>query len=155
MKFSSREDIEAPIGDVFEMLSDFNLYERSAMRRGADVRRTDGLASAGVGMSWAANFTMRGKRRKIDVQLTSYERPNIMVFDSTAKGVKAQLTIDLVALSLNRTRMAVGLELTPTSIPARLFIQSLKLGKARLTSRFKLRVAQFAKDLESRRAPAA
>jgi uncharacterized protein YndB with AHSA1/START domain len=137
MKFSSREDIEAPIGDVFEMLSDFNLYERSAMRRGADVRRTDGLASAGVGMSWAANFTMRGKRRKIDVQLTSYERPNTMVFDSTAKGVKAQLTIDLVALSLNRTRMAVG------------------LGKARLTSRFKLRVAQFAKDLESRRAPAA
>lgn len=155
MKFSSREDIEAPIADVFEMLSDFNLYERSAMRRGAEVRRTDAMTENGVGMAWDAKFVMRGKKRTIQTQLIAYDAPSAMVFDSTAKGLESRLTIDLVALSLNRTRMAVGLELTPKSIPARLFIQSLKLGKARLTSRFKLKVAQFAKDLEDRRAPAA
>lgn len=155
MKFSSREDIEAPISEVFDMLSDFSLYERSAMRRGAEVRRSDDLTDPGVGMTWNASFNMRGKKRHIVVQLTSYDTPNAMVFDSKAKGVEGRMTIDLVALSLNRTRMAVGLELTPKSIPARLFIQSLRLGKARLTKRFKLRVAQFAKDLEDRRITAA
>lgn len=150
MKFSTREDIQASIDDVFVLLSDFEIYERSAMRRGADVRRLNPNAAANVGLTWEASFDMRGKRRDLTVVLSVYDAPNIMTFDTTAKGLHAQLTIELVALSRTRTRMTVGLELKPNSIPARLFIQSLKLGKTRLTKRFKERVALFAKDIEDR-----
>ncbi len=35
MKFSTRKDIDAPIDHVFASVSDFQVYERAAMRRGA------------------------------------------------------------------------------------------------------------------------
>jgi len=150
MKFSTREDIQASIENVFIMLSDFEAYERGAMRRGADVRRLSASADPVVGLSWEASFQARGKKRDVKVVLSQYDMPNGMVFDTTAKGLQTQLTLDLVALSRTRTRLTVGLELKPNSIPARLFIQSLKLGKTRLNKRYKDRVALFAKDLEDR-----
>ncbi|HCI07161.1 MAG TPA: hypothetical protein DE314_07355, partial [Sulfitobacter sp.] len=61
MKFSTREDVEVPIDQAFALICDFDAYERSAMRRGAEVRRVDDLSKPGVGMKWAASFKMRGK----------------------------------------------------------------------------------------------
>ncbi|EKD59823.1 MAG: hypothetical protein ACD_54C01115G0002, partial [uncultured bacterium] len=43
MRFATKQDIEAPIADVFRLLSDFESWERAAMRRGAEVARTDKL----------------------------------------------------------------------------------------------------------------
>jgi len=63
MKFSTKEDIEAPIDVVFEMLCDFEMFERGAMRRSAEVQWTDIKTVRGVGMTWSAMFNLRGKRR--------------------------------------------------------------------------------------------
>ena len=60
------------------------------------------------------------------------------------------MTLDLVALSQQRTRMAIVLNLKPKTLSARLLIQSMKLAKANLTKRFKLKVAAYAKSLEDR-----
>ena len=51
MKLSGRTDIGAPVAFVYAALSDFEGWERSAMRRGADVNRTDKLRVPGVGMT--------------------------------------------------------------------------------------------------------
>ena len=150
MKFSSNEDIEAPIGDVFAMLSEFETYERSAMRRGIEVQRVGEHEATVVGMAWDARFSLRGKKRDIKLSLTEYDAPNNMRFETVSQGLDGVLTLDLLALSSGRTRLNVSLELAPKTLPARLLVQSLKLAKGNLTKRFKWKVAEYAKGMEER-----
>ena len=150
MKFSAREDISAPIEDVFAALCDFEAFERQAMRRGADVQRVDTLAQPGVGMTWKAKFSLRGRRREMDVTLVQFDVPNEMHFKAKSQGIDATFVVELLALSRSRTRLSVALELTPLNLSARLLVQSLKLAKTTLTKRFKLRVADYCKTLEDR-----
>lgn len=150
MQFSSKEDIEAPIDDVFAALSEFESFERSALRRGIEVQRADAAAPVGPGLAWDAAFTMRGKPRKLHLVLADYDPPAAMRFDADSNGLDGVLSIDLVALSPRRTRMAITLNLSPKTLSARLFLQSLKLAKANLTKRFKVKVADYARQIEER-----
>lgn len=150
MQFSSKEDIEAPIDQVFAMLSDFDSYERSAIRRGIEVIRTDDFTDPVAGCAWNTRFKMRGKMRDLELKLVTYERPNSMRFESVSNGLDGVMTLDLVALSPRRTRMAVSVELVPKNLAARLLVQSLKLAKTNMTKRFRLKVADYAKNMEER-----
>lgn len=150
MKFSAKEDIEAPIEQVFALVSDFESLERAALRRGAEVQRTDSLRKHGVGMRWMAAFMARGRQRKLDIEMTEYESPNGMRFHSVAQGLETDMKVEFVALSRGRTRLSVDLELKPKSISARLLVQSLKLARANLSKKFHLRMADYARDLEDR-----
>lgn len=152
MKFSTREDIEAPIDAVFDMLCDFESFERSAMRRGAEVQRLDELRVPGVGMTWAAVFDLRGRRRELEIEMVTFDKPNEMVLESTSPGLIGQMSFELVALSRNRTRILVELEVKPINLSARLLVQSLKLAKASLTKKYKRRVAEYARGMEDRHA---
>ncbi len=150
MKFSTKEDIEAPIDAAFDMLCDFEVFERAAMRRGAEVQRTDTQTRPGVGMGWSAAFKLRGKRRQIEIELITYERPHEMVFECRSQGLVTMMTLELVALSRNRTRILVATDIKPLNLSARLLVQSLKLAKASLTKKYKLRVAEFVRTMEDR-----
>lgn len=150
MKFSTNEDIEAPIDVVFEMLCDFEAFERSAMRRGAEVQRVDQLKVPGVGMMWNAMFELRGKRREIQVEMVTFDRPNEIVLETTSSGISGSMTFELIALSRARTRVKVELNIKPLNLSARLLVQSLKLAKNSLTKKYKLRIAEYAKGLEDR-----
>lgn len=150
MKFSTKEDIEAPIDAVFDMLCDFEMFERAAMRRGAEVQRTDSRGTPGVGMGWRAAFNLRGKRRQIEIEMTTFDRPNEMVFECRSSGLTNLMTLELVALSRSRTRVLVALDIKPLNLSARLLVQSLKLAKTSLTKKYKLRVAEFVRTLEER-----
>lgn len=149
MKFSTREDIALPIDEVFGILSDFELMERAALRRGAQVTRLDTLAAPGVGMAWMAEFTFRGKRRALRSELTGFLPPENIVLQSTIGGLTGISTIDLVALSPRQTRMAVAIELRPQTISGRVFLQTLRLAKTRMSQRFKSGVTRFARELEA------
>jgi uncharacterized protein YndB with AHSA1/START domain len=150
MKFSTKEDIEAPIEAVFEMLCDFEIYERAAMRRGAEVQRTDSLTKPGVGMGWRGMFNLRGKRREVEIEMITFDRPEEIVLECQSPGLLTMMNIELVALSKNRTRLMIAFDIKPLNLSARLLVQSLKLAKASLTKKFKLRIAEFAKSLEER-----
>jgi hypothetical protein len=150
MKFSTNEDIEVPIDDVFEMLCDFETFERAAMRRGAEVQRVDKLSKPGVGMLWDAAFDLRGKKREVQVETITFDRPDEIVLESRSQGLLGLMSIELVALSRNRTRIGVSFDLKPLNLSARLLVQSLKLAKTSLTKKYKLRVADYAKGMEER-----
>ncbi|MDQ7072044.1 MAG: SRPBCC family protein [Rhodobacterales bacterium] len=148
MKFSTKEDIEAPIAHVFSKISDFDSFENSARRRGAEIARADNMEDTGVGMCWDVGFMMRGKQRQIVIELEGYDAPNTLEFVSRSKGLGGIMTVDLVALSRGRTRLGLDLELNPQTLSARLLVQSLKLARGNLNKRFHLRVADYAKDME-------
>ncbi len=150
MIFDTKEDIEAPLDHVFGVITDFDSFERQALRRGAEVTRLDALTSKGVGMAWNIGFRMRGKDRKLHAEVTEYDTPNRTVIESRSPGLDGQLVAELVALSRNRTRLSLSIELKPQNLSARLLVQSLKLARGNLNKRFMVRVAEFAKDTEDR-----
>ncbi len=150
MQFSAREDIEAPIHSVFDMVADFERFERLAMRRGIDVRRISGGAVPASGMTWETEFKLRGKPRQMSVVMTDCEHPSQMRFEATSKGMTGVTVVDFLALSQRRTRLSVDLSLSAKSLPARLLLQSMKLGQARFRKRFQMRLGEFASELEQR-----
>lgn len=150
MKFSTKEDLEISIDDAFDLLSDFDGYERAIMRRGAEIARIDQMSNPGVGMTWAAKAKLRGKMRKFNVELVEYDRPNQMRFEAVSKNIQASFLVELVALSRARTRMRIELDVRPQTLSARLLMQSAKLARNTLNRRYKTRIAHFASDLEER-----
>jgi carbon monoxide dehydrogenase subunit G len=150
MKLSGRTDIGAPVAFVYAALSDFEGWERSAMRRGADVNRTDKLRVPGVGMTWQARFAWRGRERQLQVRLTKLEPQNGLTLDFDGPSVEGTLNIELVELAAKRTRMLMQVEAKPRTLAARLFVQSLRLAKGRVQRRYDARLTSIARDIEAR-----
>ena len=150
MKFSTKEDIEAPIDAVFSMLCEFDKFERAAMRRGAEVQRVDKLTEPAVGMKWDAAFDMRGKRREVEIEMVTFEDPTEMRLETVSPGLAGEMCFELMALSRSRTRIVTTLEIKPKTLSARLLVQSLKLAKTSLTKKYKERVGDYAKEMEDR-----
>ncbi len=147
MKFSTREDIEAPMTHVFAAVSDFAGFERRALRQGADVKRLDDGPVA-VGSAWDIAFQFRGRDRRMKATVASLDAPNAYRIETLSDGMTVTTDVELVALSRSRTRVAVAFDLRARSLTARLLLQSMKLVKSKLTKRFKARVLEYAEDIE-------
>jgi uncharacterized protein YndB with AHSA1/START domain len=147
MKFSAREDIEAPIESVFDAVSDFDAFERRMLRRGVDIVRDDVAPLDQVGACWKARFSWRGRVYDVDAELVALEPGEGYTIESRSNGVECIGVVDLVALSKSRTRMFVSIDLKPMTLSARLLVQSLRLAKGNLSRRFKMRVHEFARGL--------
>ena len=150
MKLSGRTDIGAPVAFVYECLTDFEGWERSAMRRGADVHRMDKLRGIAPGMTWQARFAWRGKERQLQLCLKRLDRPNHFGLEFDGPSVEGRMNVELVELAAKRTRMLMQVEIKPRTLAARLFIQSLKLAKGRVQKRFDGRLLGIAQDVEQK-----
>ena len=150
MKLSTRQDIEVPLARVFEDFADVEAWERAALRRGADITRTDSLGTIAPGMVWHAIFDYRGKPRDMVVTLAEIDAPYRLVFGGTSSSVDGTLTVEFLELGARRTRVMIGTEIKPRTLSARLFVQSLKLAKTKVRTRFEARVAKLCADIEDR-----
>lgn len=150
MKLSGRTDIEAPTAFVFSVLSDFDYWERAAMRRGADVHRTDKQKTIGPGMSWLVRFGWRGRERQLHMKLTALDRPNQIAFAGDGPSVIIGINCEIVELSAKRCRIIVQSEIKPRTLAARLFIQSMKLAKVKVARRYEARLKTAAEMIEAR-----
>ncbi len=150
MKLSTRQDIEAPLADVYAAFADVEGWERAALRRGAEVTRRDNLRGLAVGMGWLAAFIYRGKARKIEIKLSQLEPPQLLGFGASSNNIDADVVMDFVALSSKRTRITFGTELRPRGLAARMFLQSLKLAKGKVERKYAQRIAALCGDIELR-----
>ncbi len=150
MKLQSRQDIEAPLDFVFDQLTDFDQFERMAMRRGAEIERTDRLKSPGPGMTWRVRFRFRGKERKMAIRLVEVQTGSFLVYGFESPNVEGTNRIELLALSPRRTRLTMAIDTRPKSLAARLVLQSLRLAKGRVQRRFDVGVGKLANQIEER-----
>lgn len=154
MHFSARTDIEASPEFVFKSLTDFESWERAAMRRGADVTRTDKLREPGRGMTWEVRFRFRGKDRLLKLGLVELEEAAKLGFSGRGKLLEGDVRMELVGLSPKRTRLVMHLDVRPLTLGARLFLQSARLARGKIQARLNKRMAQLAAEVEQRNASA-
>ncbi len=150
MKFGTRTDIEAPQAFVFASLADFAAWERSGLRRGVELERTDRMRQPGQGMGWKASFPFRGRRRTMTIRVEELVEPRSLGFSGAGASVDGRLQADLIPMGPRRTRLTVQLEVKPRTLAARLYLQTLRLGRKRLEAKFADRIAHIALEIGER-----
>jgi carbon monoxide dehydrogenase subunit G len=146
MKLSAREDVEAPIDEVWAVLSGFELFERAALRRGAEVVRSDDEAAP----VWTVRFSWRGRARELVIRLASRQPPHRLEFSAKGRAVEGEMRIDLTEMGRRRTRITVATEIRPRTLAARLFLQSLALVRRKVVGQYQARIADLAATIEAR-----
>jgi hypothetical protein len=150
MKFSTRQDIEAPAEFVFAQMTDFDGIERLAMRRGVEVQRKNPTQPRDVGAAWVLRAPFRGKWRDIDTHISEFDSPNGVSAEAKSGGLNMTLIVELVPLSKLRTRVTLGYEVRPQTISARILVQSVKFAKTSLQRRFEKRIGKICDSIGDR-----
>ena len=105
MKFSAREDIDAPIESVFDAVSDFDAFERRMLRRGVDIVRDNAVPLDEVGACWKAKVSWRGRVYDVDAELVAPER---RLLEAASRGLWDAGEEQLDDLGLIVGRMVAG-----------------------------------------------
>ncbi len=150
MKMKAKQDVDAPVAFVYMALTDFDGWERHAMRRGADVNRTDKLRQPGPGMTWLARFAYGGKERTTSVRVDAMDAPVHLAMAVFSPVVEGQCKLDLLEMASKRTRVHFDIDIKPKSITARLYVQTLRLAKGRVERALQKRTASLAAEIEDR-----
>lgn len=149
MKFSSRTEIDAPPQDVFARLSDFDRIEAMARERDVTVERLDDLSNGPSGARWQIVFDYRGKNRTCEADIAAFVQNEQIAARGQMEGLTVFGNVELVEYEAGKTRMFCTVDLKPTTMRARLLVQSLKLAKSALDKRFAKRLTQFGKRIET------
>ena len=146
MKFVAKEDVALPQQVLFDLMADFQMFERVAIRRGVEITRSGSMASSD-GLKWDCTFEFRGRDRMACVHLDEFSAPEKMAFLITNPALDNRMGITVSALSKKQSRFQVSTVLEPKTLTARLLVQSMKLARSKYNKRFQKRVAEVAKEL--------
>ncbi len=146
MKFSTREEIDAPAEYVFKAITNFDAIEKLGQGRGIIIaeKNTDIPLP-----KWKIKAPFRGKMRLIEMNVSQLEAPEILIIDSVSGGLKMQFAITVTQLPNKRSRIIISNEVVPTTLSARILIQSVKFAKKSLDKRFSKKIASACDFIES------
>lgn len=150
MEFTARDDVDVPIEAAFDLLSEYDVFERMAMRRGIEVQRHEPDAPIGVGTKWTVDFAWRGKDICMRAEIISFNRPDWIEIEAIMPGMDVTVTFELLALSKKRTRLHFKATSSAKTLPMRLLLQSLKLARSNIDKRLHERVKLQCRNLEER-----
>ena len=146
MKFVAKEDVALPQQVLFDLMADFQMFERVAIRRGVEITRSGSMASSD-GLKWDCTFEFRGRDRMACVHLDEFSAPEKMACLITNPALDNRVEITVSALSKKQSRFQVSTVLEPKTLTARLLIQSMKLARSKYNKQFQKRVAEVANEL--------
>ena len=149
MKFSTRIDTDASASDLFDKVGNFDRIERMLTRRGAVITRIDPAQDPGTGMGWMVGFDWRGQPRQLRLEVTRYDRPERMSMDGQSDAFDVTMDATVVALWRYRSRLIFETDIRPRNMRARLMLQTAKLGKQQLDTRYARRIGEFLNDLSA------
>jgi hypothetical protein len=144
MKFSAQEDLKLPQAEVFARLSNFETFERIAIKRNVRVSQISQSNPNEDTLGWNCRFKVRGRQRDVEIRLIEFDAPNSMKFHAVNPALHARLEIEVIPLSRVQTRIQVVSVLEPKTLAARLLVQSMKLARSKFNQRFKSRVGKLA-----------
>ena len=80
MKFSAQEDLKLPQAEVFARLSNFETFERIAIKRNVRVSQISQSNPNEDTLGWNCRFKVRGRQRDVEIRLIEFDEPNSMKF---------------------------------------------------------------------------
>ncbi|MEO9648637.1 MAG: SRPBCC family protein [Roseobacter sp.] len=150
MKFSNQVNVDAPIETVFEALVEFETYEKAAAKRGVKTQRSERTPKDPLGTKWDVLFSLKGKPSQVGLEIAECVAPTRLGINLDSRNLTGKIVCDLTSVSQSRTHLKVTAEIRPLTFPARLLVQSFKLTKKRLDSRFEDALSEFASRAEKK-----
>ncbi|MGQ0611041.1 MAG: SRPBCC family protein [Paracoccaceae bacterium] len=148
MKLSCKQDLDVPAAFVLAQITDFDGWERAAMRRGVEIERSAGPAAPGL--SWATSLRYRDRDRKVRIGLEQLSADGLVGFSIDSAPAGGTLDVEIVPMSSARSRLLIRIEIKPKTFAARLFVQSLRLARSRVERKLDQRAKALAKEIETR-----
>lgn len=149
MKFKVSEDIDAPRSLVFDRMTEFSGMEADARGRGATVIRVGNWTAPVEGAEWRGEVKVRGKVRPVSARITRFVPEEICLIESRIGGMACMHEMSFVALTPERTRVAMVLDLSAQTLTARLILQTMKLARGRVMQRLQGIIARQGNAVEA------
>lgn len=148
MKLKISGDAERPVDQVFAVLLDYQSVEDELRSRGFEIRRVGKWSELAQGVAWTGRGKVRGKVRPVAANVAVLEPGRMIQIDAQVGGMQISHETRLVPLGERVTRINVTADLRPSTLSARLIIQSLKLARGRVLERMERRLASDIRRVE-------
>lgn len=135
MKFKVSEDVDAPADITWARFTDFTGIEIEARGRGAGVTRIGNWTVPEVGCAWRGSVKVRGRVRPLTSEIATLDGPDRCEIRTVIGGMEASYEMTFLGLRTDMTRVQVVLELSASTLSARLALQTLKLARGRVMQR--------------------
>ncbi len=135
MKFKVSEDVDAPADVTFARFTDFRGVEAEALGRGATLSRVANWHAPAQGCAWRGTVKIRGRSRPITAEIAEFLPPQRCEIQTTIGGMEAVYEITFLELRPDMTRVQIVMDLSASTLSARLALQTLKLARGRVMQR--------------------